>query len=92
MQDKEIILRCLKGEIEAFEILVKKYEKNVLCLAWNILGNKEEAEDVAQETFIQAYLSLNKFDMKRSFKNWLYSIAYRRGSDRKRKEKVFLNT
>ena len=89
MQDKEIILRCLKGEIEAFEILVKKYEKNVLCLAWNILDNREEAEDVTQETFIQAYLSLNRFDTKRSFKNWIYSIAYRRCIDRKRRERVF---
>ncbi|MCP2618637.1 RNA polymerase sigma factor [Candidatus Aminicenantes bacterium AC-335-A11] len=70
-------------------MLVKKYEKNVLCLAWNILGNREEAEDVTQETFIQAYLSLNRFDTKRSFKNWLYSIAYKRCIDRKRKEKSF---
>ncbi|MCP2604591.1 RNA polymerase sigma factor [Candidatus Aminicenantes bacterium AH-873-B07] len=89
MQDKEIISRCLKGEIETFEMLVKKYETHILSFTWNILGNREEAEDATQETFIQAYLNLNRFDMKRNFKNWLYSIAYKRCLDRKRKEKSF---
>ncbi|MFQ6082542.1 MAG: RNA polymerase sigma factor [Candidatus Aminicenantia bacterium] len=87
MEEKEIISRCLSGEIEVFEILVRKYQANVLSLTWNILGDKEEAKDITQEAFIQAYVNLNRFDMTRSFKNWLYSIAYKRCLDRKRKEK-----
>ncbi len=89
MEEKEIISHCLKGDVESFEMLVKKYESNVLSLCWNVLKNKQEAEDVAQEAFIQAYFNLNRYDMRRSFKNWLYSIAYNRCLDRIKKEKSF---
>lgn len=87
MDEKEIISRCLSGEIEAFEMLVTKYQANILALSWSILRNREEAKDVTQEAFIQSYINLNSFDRAKSFKNWLYSIAYRRCLDRKRKEK-----
>jgi len=87
MDDNQIIVLCLSGEREAFESIVKKYQADILTLCWSILGDKEEAKDAAQEAFIQSYLHLNRFDRARSFKNWLYSIAYRRCLDRKRIEK-----
>ena len=88
MEDKKIISQCLAGEIEAFEFLVNKYQENILSMSWSIMQNKEEAKDVTQEAFAQAYFNLSHFDMTKSFKNWLYSIAYRRCIDRKRKEKL----
>lgn len=88
MEDKEIISRCLSGEIEVFGLLVNKYQANILTMSWSILQNKEEAKDVTQEAFSQAYFNLIHFDKTKSFKNWLYSIAYRRCMDRKRREKV----
>jgi RNA polymerase sigma-70 factor (ECF subfamily) len=91
MEDSDIISRCLSGETEAFEMLVMKYQTNLLSLTWSILGNKEEAKDVTQEAFIQAFSSLNRFDRTRSFKNWLFSIACKRCLDRKRKEKSLIN-
>jgi len=87
MDDTKVISRCLSGEKEAFEVIVKKYQANILFLSWSILGDEEEAKDVTQEAFIQSYLNLNRYDRNRSFKNWLYSIAYKRCLDRKRKEK-----
>jgi len=87
MEDKEIILRCLSGEIEIFEMLVIKYQADVLSMTWSVLGDKEEAKDVTQEAFIQTYLNLNRFDSTKSFRNWLYAIAYKRCLDRKRKER-----
>lgn len=87
MDDSKIISRCLSGEREAFELIVKKYQVNILSLSWSILQDKEEARDVTQEAFIQSYLNLSRFDRTRSFKNWLYSIAYKRCLDRKKKEK-----
>ncbi len=87
MDDREIISQCLSGEIEAFEMLVNKYQSDILSLTWSVLGNQEEAKDVTQEAFIQSYLNLNRFDSTKSFKNWLYAIAYKRCLDRKRKEK-----
>lgn len=87
MDDNKVISRCLSGEIEAFELIVKKYQANILSLSWSILGDEEEAKDVTQEAFIQSYLNLNRYDRTRSFKNWLYSIAYKRCLDRKKKER-----
>ncbi len=87
MEENEIISRCLSGEIEAFEMLVTKYQTSILGLTWNILRDREESRDVTQEAFIQCFLHLNQFDRTKSFKNWLYSIAYRRCLDRKKKEK-----
>ena len=87
MEESEIISRCLSGEDEAFEMLVTKYQTSVLGLTWNILRNQEEAKDVTQEAFIQCFLHLNRFDRTKNFKNWLYSIAYKRCLDRKKKEK-----
>jgi RNA polymerase sigma factor (sigma-70 family) len=87
MEDKEIILRCLSGEIEIFEMLVIKYQTDILSMTWSVLGDKEEAKDVAQEAFIQTYLNLNRFDSTKSFRSWLYAIAYKRCLDRKRKER-----
>jgi len=88
MEDKKIVSRCLAGEIEAFEFLVNKYQENILSMSWSIMQNKEEAKDVTQEAFAQAYFNLSQFDKTKSFKNWLYSIAYRKCIDRKRKEKL----
>ena len=88
MEDKTIVSRCLAGESEAFEVLVNRYQEKILSLSWSILQNKEEAKDVTQEAFTQAYFNLVHFDKTKSFKNWLYSIAYRRCIDRKRKEKL----
>lgn len=85
MEDCELIERCLKGDMEAFGLIVKKYQSSLLSLSWNILRDIEEAKDSVQETFLQVLQNLNKFDRKRDFKNWLYSIAYKRAIDRKRK-------
>lgn len=90
MDDAEIVARCLSGETEAFEMIVKKYQSGLLSLAWQILQNREEARDVAQDVFVQTYERLSHFDRTRSFKNWLYSIAYKRCLDRKRMEKSHL--
>jgi len=87
MDDSKIISRCLSGEVEAFELIVKKYQANMLFLSWGILGDKEEAKDVTQEAFVQSYLNLSRFDRTRSFKSWLYSIAFKRCLDRIKKEK-----
>ncbi|MBN1274127.1 MAG: sigma-70 family RNA polymerase sigma factor [Candidatus Aminicenantes bacterium] len=88
MEDCEIITKCLSGQMEAFELLVKKYQSGLLSLAWHVLGDKEEARDITQEAFIQSYKNLDRFDMEKSFKNWITAIAYRRCLDRIKKQKV----
>lgn len=67
-----------------------KYQANVLTFTGIILGDREEAKDITQETFIQALVNLELFDTNKSFKNWLYAIAYRKCIDSKRRDKLFL--
>lgn len=90
IQDNILIEKSLQGDLEAFEGLVKKYQASLIALAWNTLGDPDDARDVAQETFIQAYIHLEKFDFNRSFKTWLFSIAVKRSIDRVRKKRSFL--
>lgn len=72
-------------------MLVKKYQSPLIAVAWNILGDPDEARDVAQETFLQVYTKLGQYDPTRSFKTWLYAIAVKRSIDRTRKARSFIN-
>lgn len=90
MNETEIILSCLAGNADAFEPLVNIYQPRVVALAWNILGDPDEARDIAQETFIQAFTRLDTFDTQRNFKSWLLGITYKRAIDRTRRKKSFL--
>lgn len=87
MDEKNIIARCLNGEGEAFEMMVSKYQSQILHFAWNILGDKDEAKDVTQDSFLRSYLGLPGFDMEKSFKTWLYAIAYNRCMDKIREKR-----
>lgn len=87
----KIIEMCLQGNRGAFEVLVKKYQSHVIALSINILGCRDEALDAAQETFIRAYIHLNRFDPERKFKTWLLSIAAKRCLDLLKKRKSILN-
>jgi RNA polymerase sigma-70 factor (ECF subfamily) len=89
MEDNEIINRCLCGDTEAFEGIVTRYQEPVLALCWSIMRNAEEARDAAQDAFAQAFCHLSGYDPNRSFKNWLYSIAYHKCLDKIRKNKSF---
>lgn len=89
--ERELIERCLKGNRKCFEVLIKRYQHNVIALSINILGNYEDALDMMQETFMQVYIHLKNYDMERSFKTWLLSIAAKRCLDYLRKRKSILN-
>jgi RNA polymerase sigma-70 factor (ECF subfamily) len=81
MDDRDLVAGCLRGNPEEFRQIVVKYSPSTLAIALNILGNRDDAEDACQEAFIKAYRNLDKFDPERSFKNWLYTILYRRCLD-----------
>ena len=77
MQDVEFewIVQAQKGDAEAFGQLVEHYQAAVYNLCYRMLGDPYEAEDAAQETFLRAFRSLDRFDRRRSFSTWLLSIA-----------------
>lgn len=89
MNDNQLVQRCVQGEVEEYREIVDKYKGKIMAMALSILGNREDAEDACQEAFIQAYLNLDKFNIQKSFPNWLYTILYNRCLDQLRKRRRF---
>ncbi len=73
--DNKLILRAKDGDMDAFEALVKKYQKSVYALCRRMTGEHQSADDLSQETFIKAYISLQKFKDGMSFFSWIRKIA-----------------
>jgi len=73
--DLELIERCRAGDSRAFDLLVLRYQHKVFNLAYRLLGNYEEAKDMAQEAFVRAFQSLKSFRQESSFYTWLYRIV-----------------
>jgi RNA polymerase sigma-70 factor (ECF subfamily) len=65
----------LRGNTDAFRLIVDRYKGLVLRLALSFLGNREEAEEAAQEIFLRAFRSLHRFSLDKKLLPWLYSIA-----------------
>ena len=86
--DTVTVRRALDGSVEAFEPLVLENAARVIRLAYHMLGDWDEASDLAQETFARAYLCLRQFDPNRSFSTWLCTIAARLAADRLRHRRV----
>ena len=74
-EEKSVIDRIKSGDINAYEILVTEYEKNVYNLALRMTSNPEDAADMTQEAFIKAYSSLDSFRGDSKFSVWLYRIV-----------------
>jgi RNA polymerase sigma-70 factor (ECF subfamily) len=74
-QDQILVQQVRRGDTEAFGLLVRKYRRRMLRMAARIAGNRAEAEDIAQETFIRAYRGLAHFRGDAAFQTWLYQIA-----------------
>ncbi|WP_226038562.1 RNA polymerase sigma factor SigW [Aquibacillus saliphilus] len=87
MMIKEKIKQVKKGNQSAFEDVVAFYQNKVYQICYRIIGNAHEAEDLAQETFIRAYVNIHSFDSRRKFSTWLYRIATNITIDRIRKKK-----
>lgn len=79
--DEELVALANQGTLHAFETLVKRYQPRILGFLVKQLGSREDAEDVTQRTFVQAYQSLARFSAKYHFSSWLFTIARRQGID-----------
>ena len=74
--DITYIEQVLAGNANAFSYIIDRHKDKAYNLAFRICGNKEEAEEIAQDSFLKAYRSLGGFKMKSSFATWLYRIVY----------------
>lgn len=74
-EDSRLVRECREGDDRAFEALVYKYQDQVFNVAYRMVGDREEAMDLAQETFIKAYQGLDTFDTAMPFRAWLMRIG-----------------
>ena len=87
LNDQHYIDKILQGETNAFAILVDRYKDMIFTLALKMVKNREEAEEVSQDTFIKIFNSLSKFKGDSKFSTWIYKIAYNTCLDRLKKSK-----
>jgi len=73
--DAALMLRVKRGDTAAFASLVEKYKQPIINLCWRTLGDATEAEDLAQNAFVQAYKSASRYEPSAKFSTWLFTIA-----------------
>jgi RNA polymerase sigma-70 factor, ECF subfamily len=71
----DVVTRVLKGDRNAYALLVEEYKKAIFNLAYRMTGSYDDADDLSQETFLRAYRELRRFDKERRFFTWLYTIG-----------------
>jgi RNA polymerase sigma-70 factor (ECF subfamily) len=70
-----LITRAKAGDLAAFDQIIICHQRKIISLAWRLLGDREDARDAAQETFLRVYKSFGGFDPAQDFNGWLYRIA-----------------
>lgn len=85
--DEYYIERVLQGDHSSYATLVERHKDMVFTIAHRMLKNREEAEEIAQDTFMKAYRSLRKFRKESKFSTWLYRIVYNLSVSQLRKNK-----
>ncbi len=90
IDEDELVNRFQNGDTEAFNPLVRKYEKRIYNLIYQRVRNKQNAEDIRQEVFLKAFKALPKFKGGSAFYSWIYRIAINCSIDFQRKRKKML--
>ncbi|MEI7853575.1 MAG: sigma-70 family RNA polymerase sigma factor [Planctomycetota bacterium] len=91
LDDHTLIQLVLEGNTSAFDVIVRRYNTKVYSLAYRLLNSVEDAEDVAQDTFSQAFKGLGSFRGTSKFYTWLFRITYNLAISQRRKRKPALS-
>ena len=75
VSDEDLMMECRRGDMSAFELLVRRYQDALVNYIHHIINDYHRAEDLAQETFLRVFKSASRYEPKASFKSWLYTIA-----------------
>jgi len=86
--EKKLVENAKSGNMQAFTELMYLYKDKIYHLAYRMLGNSQEAEDISQETFLRVYANLDRYDDQHKFSTWIYRIATNLCIDRIRKKKA----
>ena len=90
--DTELISKVKAGQTLAYRTLVERYKDYVYTIAFRVLGNREDAEEAAQDSFVKVYKGLTSFQGNSKFSTWLYRIVLNTSISYKRKKKIPLET
>ena len=82
--DAECVKRVQRGDTQSFEVLVRRHQKATFNLIYRLLGDYDEAAEVAQEVFLSVYKSIHQFRGDANFSTWLYRIAFNHASTRRK--------
>lgn len=86
MRDAELVARAREGDLGAFDRLVQRYREAMVLVASSLVGSLEDAEDIAQDSFVLAFRCVSRYDGARSFLHWLIGIARNRAKDLRRQQ------
>jgi len=87
-EDGELLARCLAGDERAYRALVQRYQARVFSLAMRMVRQREDAEDLTQETFVRMFRAAERYDPTRPFAAWLFTIASRLCIDHLRRRRL----
>jgi len=90
-EDSRLIQECLRGHAEAYATLVRKYQDRLYNTVYRLVGHAEDARDLVQDAFVQAYRSLDRFHGDSAFYTWLYRIALNAAISHKRRHRVMVS-
>ena len=85
--EADLIGRAQDGDLDAFELLVRKYQDRVYTIAYQIVGSRDDAQDVCQESFLKLHNGLAKYRPKNHFTTWLYRLVTNAAIDFLRRER-----
>jgi len=93
MLEADVVNRARRGDLHAYDELVKRYQERIYATIYHMTSNHEDANDLAQETFIKAYSALKSFKGGSSFYTWIYRIAFNKTINflKQRKNKYHLS-
>jgi RNA polymerase sigma-70 factor (ECF subfamily) len=86
-EDCGLVTACQGGDVDAFEVLVRKYQKRMVNIAVRMTGDYEDACEIVQESFLSAYKSIKRFRGEAKFSTWLYAICINHAKNQMRSEK-----
>ena len=84
LSDAACVRRLQRGDVDAFEILVRRHEKAIFNLVYRMLGDYDDAAEISQEVFLSAYRGIGQFRGEANFSTWLYRIALNHATTRRK--------
>ena len=76
VEDRDLVVKATRGSVDAYNVLISRWDRRVFNYLLKLVGNREDAMDLAQEVFLKAWQALGKLDDAGRFSPWLFRIAH----------------